>query len=127
MAKLDERISGLETKLKQLRVRQARLGARKRSLASRRARQDDTRRKILLGATVMLRISRGELNQADVDTWLEAALIRPSRSGALRSGAARGIRTQGRSGAVVEDPEVASGRFRFRLLLSPVRGFIANP
>jgi len=77
MAKLDERISGLETKLKQLRVRQARLGARKRSLASRRARQDDTRRKILLGATVMLRISRGELNQADVDTWLEAALIRP--------------------------------------------------
>jgi len=77
MVKLDEKISSLETKLKQLKTRQARVEARKKHLASRRARQDDTRRKILLGATVMLRISRGQLDQAEVDSWLDATLTRP--------------------------------------------------
>ena len=76
MVKLDERISGLEEKLKQLKTRQARLDARKRALASRQARKDDTRRKILLGATVLARIDRGELDQATVNGWLDAALTR---------------------------------------------------
>ena len=74
--KLDERISGLEEKLKQLKTRQARLDARKRALASRQARKNDTRRKILLGATVMIRIDRGELDQATVNTWLDQSLTR---------------------------------------------------
>ena len=77
MAKLDERISGLEEKLKQLKTRQARLDARKRALASRQERKNDTRRKILLGATVLARIDRGELDQATVDTWLNQSLTRP--------------------------------------------------
>ena len=77
MPKLDERISSLETKLQQLKTRQARLEARKKSLASRRARKDDTRRKILLGAVVLARIDRGELELATVRTWLDAALTRP--------------------------------------------------
>jgi chromosome segregation ATPase len=77
MPKLDERISSLETKLQQLKTRQARLEARKKSLASRRARQADTRRKILLGATVLARIDRGELELATVRAWLDAALTRP--------------------------------------------------
>ena len=77
MPKLDDRITSLETKLKQLKTRQARIDARKKTLASRRARQDDTRRKILLGATVLARIDRGELDQTTVNTWLEAALTRP--------------------------------------------------
>ena len=74
--KLDERIAGLEEKLKQLKTRQARLEARKRALASRQERKNDTRRKILLGATVLARIDRGELDQATINGWLDAALTR---------------------------------------------------
>ena len=62
MPKLDERISSLETKLKQLKVRQQRIDARARALSNRRARKDDTRRKILIGATVLARIDRNELD-----------------------------------------------------------------
>ena len=76
MAKLDERISGLEEKLKQLKTRQARLDARKRALSQRQERKNDTRRKILLGATIMLRIDRGELDQATVNGWLDQHLTR---------------------------------------------------
>lgn len=77
VAKLDERISGLEEKLKQLKTRQARLDARKRALASRQERKNDTRRKILLGATVLARIDRKELDQAEVNRWLDQSLTRP--------------------------------------------------
>jgi hypothetical protein len=57
--KLDERIAGVEEKLKQLKTRQQRLEARKRALASRRDRKHDTRRKILIGAVVSPRSNRG--------------------------------------------------------------------
>ena len=74
--KLDERITGLEEKLKQLKTRQARIDARKRALLSRRERKDDTRRKILIGATILARIDRHELDRADLQTWLDAHLTR---------------------------------------------------
>ena len=76
MAKLDERISGLEEKLKQLKTRQARLDARKRALSQRQERKNDTRRKILLGVTVLARIDRHELDQATVNAWLAQSLTR---------------------------------------------------
>ncbi len=74
--KLDERITGLEEKLKQLKTRQARIEARKRALLSRRERKDDTRRKILIGATILARIDRHELDRADLRAWLDAHLTR---------------------------------------------------
>ena len=74
--KLDERISGLEEKLKQLKTRQARLEARKRALASRQARKDDTRRKILAGAIVLTRVEQGKLPEVEFRSWLDAALTR---------------------------------------------------
>jgi len=77
MVKLDERISSLETKLKQLKMRQTRLEARKKSLASRRARKDDTRRKILVGAIVLARAEQGQLPHQELRAWLDAALTRP--------------------------------------------------
>lgn len=76
MPKLDERISSLESKLKQLKTRQQRIDARARALASRRARKDDTRRKILIGATVLARIDRHELDHAELERWLDAHLTR---------------------------------------------------
>ena len=60
--KLDERITGLEEKLKQLRTRQQRIEARKRALLSRRERAADTRRKILVGAIVLAKVETGELD-----------------------------------------------------------------
>ena len=77
MVKLDERISSLETRLKQLKTRQARLDARKRALASSRARKDDTRRKILAGAIVLARVAQGQIPQAEFRAWLDVALTRP--------------------------------------------------
>jgi large subunit ribosomal protein L7/L12 len=77
MVKLDERISSLETKLKQLKTRQTRLEARKKALASRRARKDDTRRKILAGAIVLGRVEQGKIPEDEFRAWLDAALTRP--------------------------------------------------
>jgi len=75
-AKLDERIMGLEEKLKQLRTRQQRIEARKRALLSRRERAADTRRKILVGAIVLAKVEQGELDAGQLRGWLDAALTR---------------------------------------------------
>ena len=76
MPKLDERITGLEEKLKQLRTRQQRIEARKRALLSRRERAADTRRKILVGAIVLAKVEQGELDAGLLRGWLDAALTR---------------------------------------------------
>jgi hypothetical protein len=75
-AKLDERITGLEEQLKQLRTRQQRIEARKRALLSRRERAADTRRKILVGAIVLAKVEQGELEAGRLRGWLDAALTR---------------------------------------------------
>jgi len=76
MPKLDQRISDLELKLKQLKSKQQRIDARARALASRRARQDETRRKILIGATVLARVDRDVLDHAELQAWLNVHLTR---------------------------------------------------
>lgn len=76
MPKLDDRISSLETKLKQLKIRQQRIEARARTLTNRRARKDDARRKILIGATILSRIDRHELDHDELQAWLDAHLTR---------------------------------------------------
>jgi hypothetical protein len=75
-AKIDQRIAGLEEKLKQLKARQARIEARKKALASQRARKDDTRRKILAGAVLLAKIDQGVIDRATFQIWLDAALTR---------------------------------------------------
>lgn len=75
-AKLDERITGLEEQLKQLRTRQQRIEARKRALLSRRERAADTRRKILVGAIVLAKVEQGELETGLLRGWLDQALTR---------------------------------------------------
>ena len=76
MVKIDERIASLETRLKQLKTRQARLEARKKALASKRARKDDTRRKILAGAILLARVEQGKIPEGEFRSWLDAALTR---------------------------------------------------
>lgn len=76
MPKIEERITSLEEKLKQLRTRQQRIEARKRALLSRRERAADTRRKILVGAIVLAKVEQGELDAGRLRGWLDAALTR---------------------------------------------------
>ena len=75
--KLDERIETLEAKLKQLKVRQQRLEARKRARENAQARKDDTRRKILVGALILARVEQGRFSGAELTSWLDEALTRP--------------------------------------------------
>ena len=77
MPKLGERIESLEAKLKTLKVRQQRIDARARALASRRARQEDTRRKILIGAMILARVDIQKLDHAELEAWLDTYLTRP--------------------------------------------------
>jgi hypothetical protein len=76
--KLQERIGALESRLKQLQVRQRRIDARKSALASRRAKADDIRRKILLGGLVLVKLEAGELDQGTFKRWLDETLTRES-------------------------------------------------
>jgi molecular chaperone GrpE (heat shock protein) len=74
--KLGDRINDLETKLKQLKAKQQRIDAQARALAARRTREQETRRKLLVGATVLARVDRDEIDHADLQAWLDAELTR---------------------------------------------------
>ena len=76
MANLSGQIDALEQRLKQLKIKQQRMEARRRSLESRRGRRDDLRRKILVGAVVLAKVEQGGFQQATLDEWLDAALTR---------------------------------------------------
>ena len=71
-----ERIESLEERVRQLKAKQQRIELRRRSLSSRRARRDDTRRKILVGAIVLAKVEQEALAESvlrrrawDFNTW----------------------------------------------------------
>lgn len=70
------RIEAKRLKLEQLKVRQLRLENRLRYLASRQARRDETRRKILIGAVILAKIERGEFDEKELKALLDSALTR---------------------------------------------------
>lgn len=74
--KLDDQIETLKVRLEQLKTRQARVEARKSALASRRARKDDTRRKILAGAILLAKVEAGEFDSTTFKRWLDKALTK---------------------------------------------------
>jgi septal ring factor EnvC (AmiA/AmiB activator) len=76
VANISMRIDALEQRLKQLKIKQQRIEARRRSLESRRARRDETRRKILVGAIVLEKVERGEIEESALQRWLESGLTR---------------------------------------------------
>jgi hypothetical protein len=75
-SKREARIAELELKLRQLKERQQAVEARRRTLESRRGRKADTRRKILVGAIVLAKVERGEMDRALLERWLEQSLTR---------------------------------------------------
>jgi hypothetical protein len=76
MPKVIERIEALEERLKQLKARQQQIDARRRALESRQARKANLRRKILAGATVLARVERDALANAQFLRWLDESLVR---------------------------------------------------
>jgi hypothetical protein len=73
---LDEKIEAKRLKLEQLKMRQVRLENRLHYLAAKQARRDETRRKILIGATILTKIERGEFDQKKLEAMLDEALTR---------------------------------------------------
>jgi len=74
--KLDDRISTLEQRLKQLKAQQQQLTQRRRTFESRQARKEDTRRKILAGSIVLAKIEQGALDGAVFQKWMDEGLTR---------------------------------------------------
>ena len=76
MARIEEKIEGLEARLRALKARKARLEARRRSAETQRERKADTRRKILVGAVVLAEVDKGTLPYDTLRGWLDRALAR---------------------------------------------------
>lgn len=76
MANMSGQIDALERRLRQLKAKQQRSEARRRSLESRRARRDELRRKILVGAVVLAKVEQGGFEESTLREWLDAALTR---------------------------------------------------
>lgn len=77
MAAIDDKISKLETQLKQAKAQRQKVEARKRAAVSKLSRQQDTRRKILVGAAILAKVERGEWPKEKLLAMLDAALTRP--------------------------------------------------
>jgi septal ring factor EnvC (AmiA/AmiB activator) len=76
MPKIVERIEVLEERLKQLKAKQQKIDARRRTLETRQARRADMRRKILAGAIVLAAVERDAQANAQFRQWLDQALTR---------------------------------------------------
>jgi len=76
MASIDERISVLETKLKQEKAKKQQKEARKRVAESKRKRSENTRRKILVGAAILAKVEGGEWPKDKLLAMLDATLTR---------------------------------------------------
>lgn len=64
--KLDERIQKHEEKLKQLKAQQQALQAREKKKLAEQQRSDDTRRKILLGAYMLKKMSENDFEKQKI-------------------------------------------------------------
>jgi len=76
MASIDERIAALEAKLKQEKARKAKILARQRAAQAKLTRQQDTRRKILVGAAILAKVERGDWPKDKLLAMMDATLTR---------------------------------------------------
>jgi hypothetical protein len=74
---LDERITTLEARLKQLKTQQVRAASPQRVLDPRRNRKNEVGRKILVGAIVLDRVERSKFDKAQLQGWLNEGRTRP--------------------------------------------------
>ena len=74
--KTEERLKAAEDRLKKLKAKHAREKARARTVQSRTARREETRRKFLVGAVVLARVEKGLLEESVLRAWMDGALER---------------------------------------------------
>jgi hypothetical protein len=77
MPKLDDQISTLQERLKQLKLRQQRSEARKRAFEAQREKKAETRRQFVAGAVILAKVREGLLPESQFRSWLDEALTRP--------------------------------------------------
>ncbi len=75
--KLDERIQKHEEKLKQLKAQQQAIQAREKKKLAEQQRSDDTRRKILLGAYMLKKMSESDFEKQKILAELNEYLVEP--------------------------------------------------
>ncbi len=78
MATIDDRIAALEEKLKQEKARKQQIEARKRATEQKRTRQQDSKRKILVGAAILAKVERGEWPADRLREMMGSFLTRPA-------------------------------------------------
>lgn len=75
-ASIEAKIKAQETKLKQLKAQKQQIEARQRAAAAKITRQQDTRRKVLVGAVILAKVERGEWPKDKLLAMLDATLTR---------------------------------------------------
>lgn len=78
MTKLEEKITALETQLKQVKALKQKIEARKKTLASKKTRAAETKKKILLGALMMEKMEEREVTKMRILGELDKFLTRNS-------------------------------------------------
>jgi hypothetical protein len=76
MPKLDDQISTLQERLKQLKLRQQRIDARKRAIETMRARKAETRRQFVVGSVILAKVEEGAMDAMQLREWLDQTLTR---------------------------------------------------
>lgn len=76
MTSLEERIAAAEQRLRALKARQVRTATRQRARDARQKRQDDVRRKILVGAVVLDLVEQGKIETSLFKKWVEEKVDR---------------------------------------------------
>jgi hypothetical protein len=109
MGKIDERISTLETRLKQLKAQQVRAASRQRALEARRSRKEEVRRKVLVGAIVLDRVEREKFSKAELLAWLDEGLTRPEDRALFELPGAGGNGHDVETGVALEQAPSANG------------------
>jgi len=75
-ASIEAKIKAQETKLKQLKAQKQKMEARQRAEAAKITRQQDTRRKVLVGAVILAKVERGEWPKEKLLAMLDSTLTR---------------------------------------------------
>jgi hypothetical protein len=76
MPKLDDQISTLQERLKQLKLRQQRIDARKRAIEVMRERKAETRRQFVVGSVILAKVQEGAMDPMQLRDWLDQTLTR---------------------------------------------------
>jgi len=73
---IDARIAQLEELIKQAKAKKQKIEAQQRAIASKKKRNEETRRKILVGATILAKVESGEWPQDRFIAMMDSALFK---------------------------------------------------